>query len=171
MAWLGWSLRRFARRDRLCVFVLRHRLRGWNDPLDPDPVRDATDALDRLRALHPGVPIVLVGHSMGGRTACRIADRDGVVGVVALAPWLPDDEPVTDFGGRTLAVLHGAADRWTSPVSSRRYVDLAGQTAAEATWQSLPGAGHFMFRRVGVWRRFIEESVRAALSRGPSRGR
>ena len=35
------------------------------------------------------MPVVLLGHSMGGRTAVAVADDPSVVGVVALAPWLP----------------------------------------------------------------------------------
>ena len=43
------------------------------------------------------MPVVVLGHSMGGRTACRVADHDLVRGVVALAPWLPPGESVADL--------------------------------------------------------------------------
>ncbi|WP_438949092.1 LLM class flavin-dependent oxidoreductase, partial [Streptomyces harbinensis] len=41
----------------------------------------------RLAARLGPVPVVLVGHSMGGRAALRAAGHPAVTGVVALAPW------------------------------------------------------------------------------------
>lgn len=52
-------------------------------------------------------PVVMLGHSLGGRAAVRSAGAAGVRGVVALAPWLPEDEPVDQLAGRALAILHG----------------------------------------------------------------
>jgi len=89
MALMARSLRRFARKAGFSVNLLQYGQRGWNSQTDPAPVRDARWALEQLTAEHPGVPVVLVGHSMGGRTACRAADDPAVVGVVGLAPWLP----------------------------------------------------------------------------------
>lgn len=160
MASMARSLRRFARREGLDLHLVQYRLRGWNSPSDPDPVRDARWVLRRLTEQHTGVPVVLVGHSMGGRTACRVADDPAVLGVVGLAPWLPQGEPNGAIAGRQLHVLHGTADRWTSPRWSHDYVERSRPIATAATWISLPGAGHFMFRRVRTWRRFVEESAR-----------
>lgn len=171
MAWLARSLRSFADREHLGVALLQNRYRGWNDPHAPDPVVDAREALDDLTREHPGVPIVIVGHSMGGRSACRVADHPAVVGVVGLAPWLPDGEPATAIAGRDLFVLHGTRDRWTSAAASRRYVERVEPIARATRWEALPGVGHFMFRRVGRWRSFVEEGVLAALSPAPSPGR
>ncbi len=153
------SLRRFARRHELELALLQYRVRGWNVPTNPSPVQDARWVLDRLAAEHPDVPVILVGHSMGGRTACRVADAPDVLGVVALAPWLPDGEPCQALSGKHLHVLHGTRDRWTSARMSRDFVDRCRPIAATATWRSLPDAGHFMLRRPSVWRRFVEESV------------
>ncbi len=50
--------------DRLAVLRLKNRVRGWNGAAT-DPVVDARWALDRVRRVLPGVPIALVGHSMG----------------------------------------------------------------------------------------------------------
>lgn len=159
MAAMARSLRRFAKRHELELDLLQYRVRGWNAPADPSPVQDARWALDRLSTEHPGVPVILVGHSMGGRTACRVADAPSVLGVVALAPWLPDGEPNQTLSGKHLHVLHGTRDRWTSARLSREFVDRSRAISAAATWRSLPDAGHFMLRRPSVWRRFVEESV------------
>jgi pimeloyl-ACP methyl ester carboxylesterase len=47
-------------------------LRGWNGD-KASPVADLTRVLDETVARHPGVPVVLVGHSMGARAAGRWA--------------------------------------------------------------------------------------------------
>ncbi|MFI5428409.1 alpha/beta hydrolase [Aeromicrobium sp. UC242_57] len=159
IAAMARSLRRFAKRNDLEVELLQYRVRGWNAPDDPSPVRDARWALAELSSRHVGLPVILVGHSMGGRTACRVADDPHVLGVVALAPWLPEGEPHGSLRGRRLHVLHGTSDRWTSAQLSHAFVERARPIAAAATWRSLPGAGHFMLRRRSTWRRFVEESV------------
>ncbi len=70
------------------VWLLRYRHRGWNG--GAGPVADARWALDEVRR-ELGVPVVLLGHSMGGRTAIQVADDPSVVGVVGLAPWFPPE--------------------------------------------------------------------------------
>src|SRR5690348_3330225 len=75
----------------LAVWLVRYRYRGWNGE-DMSPVPDVRWALDEVRRRHGEVPVVLAGHSMGGRTALRLAGDASVRGVVALAPWLPDGE-------------------------------------------------------------------------------
>ncbi len=159
MAALARSLRRFATEHDFALSLLQYGQRGWNDLTDPSPVRDARAAIGELAERHPGVPIVLIGHSMGGRTACRAADEPSVIGVVGLAPWLPANEPNAGIAGRHLRVIHGTADKWTSAALSRAYVERSQNLAASATWTSLPGAGHFMFRHSSAWRRFVTDSV------------
>jgi alpha-beta hydrolase superfamily lysophospholipase len=164
MALMARSLRRFGRRHELALTLLQYGQRGWNSPSDPSPVRDARWALDQLTAEHPGVQVVLVGHSMGGRTACRAADHPAVIGVVGLAPWLPPAEPNRAIALRHLRVLHGTADRWTSSAASKAYVERSLGVAASASWTPLEGAGHFMVRRLSTWRRFVEDSVTEILT-------
>ena len=92
------------------------------------------------------MPVAIVGHSMGGRTACRVADHDLVRGVVALAPWLPPGEPVAALAGRSLHAAHGRRDHITSAQATRDYVDRARAVATEASFtdmgdaRSLPAA-------------------------------
>ena len=52
----------------------------------PPPVADATWALEQVTERYGDVPVVLVGHSMGGRTAVHVAGHSRVVGIAALAP-------------------------------------------------------------------------------------
>lgn len=171
MAVMARSLRRFAAEHDLSLHLLQYRVRGWNGSADPAPVRDARWALDRLHEQYPGRPVVLVGHSMGGRTACRVADDPAVAGVVALAPWLPEGEPNAMIAGRHVHVIHGTDDRWTSARLSREYVERSQQLALSATWTELSGVGHFMFRRLRVWNGFVKRSILTVLSEpGPAPG-
>ena len=168
MAIMARSLRGFARKHELALSLLQHGQRGWNGTTDPAPVRDARDALADLAAAHPDVPVVLIGHSMGGRTACRSADDPRVVGVVALAPWLPEHEPNAGIATRHLRVMHGTNDPWTSARLSRAYVERSRPVAASATWLANEGAGHFMFRHSRTWRRFVKDSVTDILDNATS---
>lgn len=163
LALMARALRGFARRSDLSLNLLQYRVRGWNGSADPAPVRDARWALDQLRERHPGVPVVLVGHSMGGRTACRVADDPAVAGVVALAPWLPEGEPNATIAGQHLHVIHGTNDRWTSAHRSRDFVERCQAVAASATWTPLPGAGHFMLRGWSTWNTFVKRSTLSIL--------
>jgi dienelactone hydrolase len=134
----------------VAVWRLRFRYRGWNKDA-ADPLADVHWAVQQLRQRHGDVPIVLVGHSMGGRAALRAADEPGVVGVLGLAPWVPPGEPDKQLVGRRLLVVHGTQDRITSARASRALVDTVRGEAAEATFVSLRRSGHAMLRRASLW--------------------
>lgn len=157
MSLMARDLGRPARRQRVAVWLLRNRVRGWNARAGslPDPVTDARWAMARVRAECPGAPVVLVGHSMGGRTACAIADEQGVVGVVALAPWLPPGEPVDAVAATPLIVVHGTADHWTRPADSSSFVDRVRAAGGSAAWLPIEGAGHTMLGQLPTWRRRV----------------
>lgn len=133
--------------------LLRFSVKGWNAGPGglPSPVPDAREALARLRGALPDVPVVLLGHSMGARTASRVADAPNVVGVVGLAPWLPQDDPVGALRGKHLMAAHGARDRITSARHTRRYVARAAEVAASAEFIDMGGLGHYMLRGPGRW--------------------
>ena len=80
-----WSIRlRFGR--AVLVRQLRYRVYGWNGG-QASPMPYARAALDEVTAAHPGVPVVVLGHSMGGRVAAHLAADRRVIGVLGLAPW------------------------------------------------------------------------------------
>ena len=50
----------------LALWMLQFGVRGWNlgAAAEPSPVPDGRWALDQVAAAHPGLPVVLLGHSM-----------------------------------------------------------------------------------------------------------
>jgi len=147
------------------VWLLRYALRGWNDRVHSpaSPVPDARWALEQVRATHGDVPVVLLGHSMGGRTAVAVADDPSVRGVVALAPWLPADEDTTTLRGQHLVAAHGRRDRITSARQTRKFVTRAAEVAASAEFVDMGRAGHYMFRRRAAWNDLALTSTLALL--------
>ena len=138
-----------------CVGLLRFNVKGWNKApgQTPAPVRDARLAIRDLRLEHPDLPIVLLGHSMGARTAAQVADEDGVLGVVGLAPWFPSDDPVEALAGKRLVAVHGTRDRITSPKATRIFVERAARVATEARYVEMRGRGHYMLTGIASWNR------------------
>lgn len=149
--------------DDIGVVLLRYRVKGWNAGADtlPSPVPDARWALDELAREHR-VPVVVVGHSMGARTGVAVADHPSVRGVVALAPWLPPDEPVEPLAGKSLRAAHGRRDRITSARATRRYVDRAS-AVADAEFTDMGAVGHYLLRRPSLWNAWAAGSVREVL--------
>jgi predicted esterase len=145
----------------VAVWLLRYRHRGWNG--GAGPVEDAQWALARAWERLAGVPVVLVGHSMGARAAVHVADDPAVRGVVALAPWLPPSEPVTALAGRRLVAAHGSRDRITSPRATRGFVERARAAGAEAVYVDMGPVGHYMLRHVSDWNRVALESSLSVL--------
>jgi dienelactone hydrolase len=134
--------------------LLRFTVKGWNAGIgEPAPVGDARWALAELSARYPGTPVVLLGHSMGARTAVHVADEQLVVGVVGLAPWFPADEPVERLAGRQVVAAHGSRDRTTSPAQTHAFLQRAAEVAASTEFVDMGGVGHYMLRQVQQWNR------------------
>ncbi|MGW6546739.1 alpha/beta fold hydrolase [Streptomyces massasporeus] len=129
---------------------VRYRVRGWNGTR-ADPVPDTLEALEALARLAGPVPVVLVGHSMGGRAALRAAGHPQVRGLLALAPWWPPGEPARPMAGRRLVVLHGERDRITAPADSADLVRRARDTADRAAMALVRDGDHAMVRRHRFW--------------------
>ncbi len=142
------------RAQGVAVWLLCNRYRGWNAP-DLDPVADARWALDRIRARYPDVPVALVGHSMGGRVALRVADDPAVVGVCALAPWTPEGEPVDQLAGRTVFIAHGDRDTMTDPALSYSYAERAKSATRTVARFDVRGEAHALLRRYNEWTRLV----------------
>lgn len=148
------------------VWMLRYRYRGWNAP-KLHPVEDARWALERIREQHGDVPVVLVGHSMGGRVAFRVADDPSVRAVCALAPWTEVGEPVRQLAGRTVLIAHGDAERMTDPALSYTYAVRAKQVTDRVCRFTVHGDGHAMLRRAADWTDLVCRFVFGALDIEP----
>lgn len=151
--------------DGVAVWSLLFARRGWNGT--GAPIEDARWALGEIARRYGGVPVILLGHSMGGRTAVRIAGDAAVIGVVALAPWLPADEPHGHLVGRSLAIIHGTADAWVPITMSRTFAAGLRDTPASVDYTALRGTGHTMLRRAGTWHALAADAVDRMLSNSP----
>lgn len=144
----------------LAVWLLQYRYRGWNGAR-ASPLADIGWALDEVRRRHGGVPVVLLGHSMGGRGALRMGGDESVRAVLAFAPWLPDGEPAAQLAGRQVLIAHGSLDRVTSARASRAFAQRAAAAGAQASWVEVRGDTHAMLLRYRTWQRL---AVRFALN-------
>lgn len=129
--------------------LLRYAVQGWNG-VRRSPVLDARWALDELSRRHPGVPIALVGHSMGGRVALELASDERVRAVVGLAPWYAEGYPADSFVDTPLLVLHGDEDRVTDARTSQELVRRVQALGGDATFESIHDS-HAMLRRPTHW--------------------
>lgn len=159
----------FARRIRratllrgVAVWRLRYEVRGWNGRAAA-PVADLRWALDEVRRRHGRVPVVLLGHSMGARTAVHATDDEGVCAVVGLAPWLSPSDPLPPRG-RRLALLHGDADRITAVGATLAYAERAARAGADVRTVVVAGGEHFLLRRALLWHALGSALVRDALA-------
>ncbi|WP_308425150.1 alpha/beta fold hydrolase [Wenjunlia tyrosinilytica] len=146
----------------VAVGEVRYRHRGWNGSR-ADAAQDAAAALEELEAALGPVPVVLVGHSMGGRAALRVAGHPAVDSVVALAPWCPEGEPVAHLAGRRVVVLHSDRDGVTDPEGSWEFALRARARGARVCRLVVAGSDHAMLRRAGDWHKATTRLVRGLL--------
>lgn len=154
---------RRAGRGRLAVYRLLNSCRGWDR--DSQPTADVAWALSELRRRHGEVPVVLVGHSLGGRAALVAGATEPMVsGIVVLNPWLypTDDAPLE---GRSVLIVHGDADR-IAPLERAQMVAerLARRTDVELV--VVPGGKHAMLSQAGVFTRHTTDFVARVLLGG-----
>ena len=159
---LGRTLGRRLHEDGVAVRLLRYRSVGWNGD-GADKIADARWALDGIRDELGEVPVVLVGHSMGGRTACHVADDRSVVGVIALAPWLTSGDPVEPLAGTELHAAHGRRDRITRAGDTRAYVERAAAVASATSFTDMGDRGHYLLSGIHAWNAFTVDRVRRIL--------
>ena len=141
-------VRRIAPRLPALVFVeVKYRVRSWRR--FEECVEDAREGLERVGR----VPVALVGFSMGGAVATRVADDARVQAVVGVCPWLPDRLDVSPLAGKRLAVVHGSLDRalpgipGVSPRLSRRGYERALAAGADGEYVSVRGGLHALALR------------------------
>ncbi|MFE4666234.1 alpha/beta hydrolase [Streptomyces sp. NPDC056716] len=125
MRGLGRRLLRAGRDEGLTAHVVHYRYRGWNGT-DAVLAHDALWAADEVVRRYGDVPICLAGLDMGGRAALHAAGHEAVNSVLAIAPWLPEEdvaaspEPVKQLVGRRVLIVHGTNDERTDPELSFR---------------------------------------------------
>ncbi|MDP9117055.1 MAG: lysophospholipase [Actinomycetota bacterium] len=163
------ALRAKGAADGLAVARLRYGARGWNGAAQ-SPVADARWTLEELDRRYPGIPIGLVGHSMGGRTAMYVADHPNVSPVVGLAPWLEPGDPVRALSGRRVLIAHGSLDRMTSAGASAEFAARAATVAASMSYVNVSDERHAMLRRASVWHDLAAGFVTAVLFDRPPEG-
>ena len=151
-----------AGRGRLAVFRLLNSTRGWDTR--HTPVDDVAWALDELRErFGAGIPICLVGHSLGGRAALLSAGRDDVRSVVALAPWVYEsDGQVRVPTGRRILIVHGDQDRVASPQRSAGVAQALRRTA-DVGYIRVSGGKHAMLKHGSVFDRAAADFATATL--------
>ena len=143
----------------LLVAQLRYRMSGYNDGAPVDDIRQVVGELMRTH----GVPVCLVGHSMGGRAVLQAADAPGVVGVIALAPWCPSSDPVDQLTGRKVVFAHGLDDRRIRPATSREFALRARSVSPAVCRFEVAHSGHGMVRRAHLWTVLTTSFVLGAL--------
>jgi pimeloyl-ACP methyl ester carboxylesterase len=117
----------------LAFAEVRYRIKTWNE-LD-SCLADARTALDFVER-----PALLVGFSMGGAVSIGVAAHPSAVGVLGLAPWIPERLSLEGLVGKRFDVLHGSWDRYlpgipgVSASSSRRGFDRARALGIEGTY-------------------------------------
>lgn len=141
--------------------LLRYRVAGWNGEA-ADAFVDVRWAIERVREEHGhDLPIVLVGHSMGGRAVLRAGGDEQVAAVCALAPWTPPGEPVHHLRERTVTILHGRGDRWVPARLSADFAVRASEAGARVARFTIAG-GHSMLRGSHRWHTFVRDVVLGA---------
>ncbi|MGY0018252.1 alpha/beta hydrolase family protein [Streptomyces sp. cg35] len=144
---LARGLARAGRDEGLVTHVVHYRYRGWNGA-QAEAARDAEWAADEVVRRYGDVPICLAGIDMGGRAALHAAGHTAVNSVLALAPWLPEDdvasppEPVKQLAGRRVLLVHGTDDRRTDPELSFRLAGRAKKANRDVCRFEVHSDGH-----------------------------
>jgi hypothetical protein len=87
--------------------------------------------------------------------------------VVALAPWLPEGEPVAQLAGRSVVIAHGRHDRVTDPARSLAYALKAAPAAERLCRFEVARSGHAMLERFWIWQHLVREVSLSALGVSP----
>ena len=144
---LGRTLARAGRGDGLVAHAVHYRCRGWNGT-DAHLAADASWAVDEVVRRYGDVPVCLAGHGMGGRAALHAAGHAAVNSVLAMAPWLPEDdmaatpEPVKQLVGRHVLIVHGTNDARTDPELSYRLAERAKKANRDTCRFEVHSDGH-----------------------------
>ncbi|MEV6650494.1 alpha/beta hydrolase [Streptomyces sp. NPDC051219] len=145
------ALARAGSSEGLAAHVVRYRSRGWNGPA-AHLARDAEWAADEVVRRYGDVPVCLAGYDMGGRAALHAAGHPAVNSVLALAPWLPEDdvaaspEPVKQLADRHVLIVHGTNDARTDPELSYRLAQRAKKSNRDICRFEVHSDGHSLYQ-------------------------
>lgn len=155
--------------DGIVGYLLRYRYRGWYAGAEAAATKaDTRWAVAELARRHPGVPMVLVGNSLGGRAAVTAANHPAVTAVAGVAPWLPPEVEVGPLLGRRFLVIHGSADRSEAPALwSLAFAERARASGIRTARFIVPADGHFLLRRQRDWAAAVTAFAAAAAGLGP----
>ncbi|GAA3073955.1 alpha/beta hydrolase [Streptomyces roseofulvus] len=169
---MGRELARAGRSEGLVAQVVRYRGRGWNGT-DAELAADASWAVAEAVRRYGDVPVCLIGHGMGARAALRAAGHPAVGAVLALAPWLPEDdmaaepEPVRQLVGRRVLIVHGTNDARTDPELSFRFAARAKKANRETCRFEVHTDGHGLRQYADEVRALAADFVLGALFARP----
>ncbi|MCX5092461.1 alpha/beta hydrolase [Streptomyces sp. NBC_00365] len=165
---LGRRLMRAGRTEGLATHVVHYRFRGWNGG-EAHLAGDASWAADEVIRRYGDVPVCLTGVGMGGRAALRAAGHSAVNSVLALAPWLPEDdvaappEPVKQLTGRRVLIVHGTNDERTDPELSFRLAARAKKSNRDICRFEVHSDGHGLHQYRSEVHALAEDFVMGAL--------
>ncbi|MGW2639536.1 alpha/beta hydrolase family protein [Streptomyces sp. NPDC001348] len=165
---LGRRLARAGRDEGLATHVVHYRYRGWNGGA-AHPAADASWAADEVVRRYGDVPVCLVGVGMGGRAALRAAGHEAVHSVVAVAPWLPEEdlaapaEPVKQLAGRRVLIVHGTNDGRSDPELSFRLAVRAKKANREVCRFEVHSDGHGLHQYRSEVQALVEDFTMGAL--------
>lgn len=144
---LARRLVREGRADGLVAHVVRYRGRGWNGS-DAQLAADAAWAVSEVVRRYGDVPVCLAGRGMGARAALRAGGHTAVSAVLAIAPWLPEEdraaepEPVRQLVGRRVLLVHGTRDARADPELSYRFAERAKKSNRDTCRFEVHADGH-----------------------------
>ncbi len=165
---LGRRLARTGRDDGLVTHVVHYRYRGWNGS-EAHPARDTSWAVEEVVRRYGDVSVCLVGVDMGGRAALHASGHEAVNSVVALAPWLPEEdmaappEPVKQLVGRQVLIVHGTNDERTDPELSFRLAARAKKANRDVCRFEVHSDGHGLHQHRDEVHALTEDFVMGAL--------
>lgn len=165
---LGRRLARAGHTEGLVAHVVHYRFRGWNGT-EAHLVHDAVWAADEVVRRYGDVPVCLAGVDMGGRAALHAGGHTAVNSVLALAPWLPEEdvavptEPVKQLAGRRVMIVHGTNDERTDPELSFRLAARAKKANRDICRFEVHSDGHGLNQHRGEVLALAEDFVMGTL--------
>lgn len=163
----AWAIRQAVPED-VAVVRLKFRQRGWNGRA-ADPVKDTQVALEQIAKATGNAPVILVGHSMGGRAALNVLDHRQVIAMVGLAPWVVRADSVQARPGQRLYFRHAKADKITSAKATARLARRLAQQGVDVELDLVRFETHGMLARPWEWHSRTARFVAQVLSDVPAR--